>query len=220
MLLGGALPVDLPEGPALDDQVFARIPPGLPSDLLQRRPDILAAEHRLIGANANIGAARAAFFPRISLTAGAGTASTQMSGLFEGGSGAWSFMPSISIPIFNAGRLSANLDYAQIQTDIRVAEYEKAIQNAFREVSDSLAARGTYGEQLQAQRQLVDNTSQYLRLAQQRYDEGVDSYLNVLDAQRLLFSSQQQYIQDRRAQLSSEIDLYKALGGGWLDSDA
>ncbi|HUH87193.1 MAG TPA: efflux transporter outer membrane subunit [Pusillimonas sp.] len=220
MLLGGTLPADLPNGLGLDDQVFAQVPAGLPSDLLQRRPDILAAEHRLIGANANIGAARAAFFPRVSLTAGAGTVSTQMSGLFEGGSGAWSFMPSISVPIFNAGRLRANLDYAEIQTDIRVAEYEKAIQNAFREVSDSLAARGTYGQQLQAQRELVDNTAQYLRLAQQRYDEGVDSYLNVLDAQRLLFSAQQQYIRDRLAQLSSEIDLYKALGGGWLESNA
>lgn len=218
MLVGGPLPADLPQGLKLDSQVFAQVPPGLPSDLLQRRPDILAAEHRLIGSNANIGAARAAFFPRISLTAGAGTASAQMSGLFEAGSGAWSFMPSISVPIFSAGRLSANLDYAEIQKDIRVAQYEQAIQNAFREVSDSLAARGTYGKQLEAQRELVENTSEYFQLAQQRYDEGIDSYLNVLDAQRLLFSSQQQYIQDRLAQLNSEIDLYKALGGGWLET--
>lgn len=220
MLLGGPLPTDMPQGLKLDSQVFAEIPVGLPSDLLQRRPDILAAEHRLIGANANIGAARAAFFPRISLTGSAGTASSQMSGLFEGGSGAWAFMPSISMPIFNAGRLGANLDYAEIQSDIRVAQYERTIQNAFREVSDSLAARGTYGKQLEAQRELVENTSEYFKLAQQRYDEGVDSYLNVLDAQRLLFTSQQQYIQDRLAQLNSEIDLYKALGGGWLETDA
>ena len=219
MLVGGPLPSDLPTGLKLDSQVFAQVPAGLPSDLLQRRPDILAAEHRLIGANANIGAARAAFFPRISLTGGAGTASTQMSGLFDAGSGAWSFMPSISMPLFNAGRLSANLDYAEIQKDIRVAQYEQAIQNAFREVSDSLAARGTYGEQLEAQRQLVENTTEYFQLAQQRYDEGIDSYLNVLDAQRLLFTSQQQYIQDRLAQLNSEIDLYQALGGGWHESD-
>lgn len=220
MLVGGPLPADMPQGLKLDSQAFASIPAGLPSDLMQRRPDILAAEHRLIGANANIGAARAAFFPRISLTGRAGTASSQISGLFEGGSGAWSFMPSISVPIFSAGRLSANLDYAEIQNDIRVAQYEQAIQNAFREVSDSLAARGTYGKQLQAQRELVDNTEEYFKLAQQRYDEGVDSYLNVLDAQRLLFTSQQQYIQDRLAQLNSEIDLYKALGGGWLETDA
>ncbi|MCC2595539.1 AdeC/AdeK/OprM family multidrug efflux complex outer membrane factor [Pusillimonas sp. MFBS29] len=220
MLMGGPLPADMPQGLKLDSQVFAAVPAGLPSDLMQRRPDILAAEHRLIGANANIGAARAAFFPRISLTGAAGTASSQMSGLFEGGSGTWSFMPGISVPIFNAGRLRANLDYAEIQSDIRVAQYEQAIQNAFREVSDSLAARGTYGKQLQAQRELVENTSEYFKLAQQRYDEGVDSYLNVLDAQRLLFTSQQQYIQDRLAQLNSEVDLYKALGGGWLETDA
>lgn len=126
-------------------------------------------------------------------------------------------MPGITVPIFSAGRLSANLDYAEVQKDIRVAQYEHAIQNAFREVADSLAARGTYGEQLEAQRELVENTTEYFRLAQQRYDEGVDSYLNVLDAQRLLFTSRQQFIQARLAQLTSEIDLYKALGGGWLE---
>jgi len=215
LLLGGPLPADLPQGPGLDGELLAEVPAGLPSDLLRRRPDILAAEHRLIGANANIGAARAAFFPRISLTAGAGTASAQMSGLFDAGSGAWSFVPSISIPIFSAGRLQAELDYAKIQKDIRIAQYEQAIQTAFKEVSDSLAARGTYGKQLQAQRELVENSSQYLDLAQQRYEGGIDSYLTVLDAQRLLFTSQQSLIQDRLAQLDSEIDLYKALGGGW-----
>jgi len=218
LLVGGPLPAELPKGLQLDSQMFAQVPAGLSSDLLQRRPDILAAEHRLIGANANIGAARAAFFPRISLTASAGTASAAMSGLFEAGSGAWAFAPSITVPLFSAGRLSANLDYAEIQRDIRVAQYEQSIQNAFREVSDSLAARGTYGKQLQAQREQVENTTEYVELAQQRYDEGVDSYLNVLDAQRLLFTSQQQYIQDRLAQLNSEIDLYKALGGGWLEA--
>ncbi len=215
LLVGGALPEDLP--PALDihGPVLADVPAGLPSDLLQRRPDLLAAEHRLIGANASIGAARAAFFPSIRLTAGAGTASAEMSGLFEGGSGSWSFMPSITLPIFQAGRLGANLDYAEIQKDIRIAQYEQAIQTAFQEVSDSLAARGTYGKQLAAQRDLVSNTAEYYQLADQRYQEGVDSYLNVLDAQRLLFNSQQQLVQDRLAQLSSEIALYKALGGGW-----
>lgn len=182
LLVGGPLPDDLPAGLSLDGQVFAEVPVGLPSDLLRRRPDILAAEHRLIGANANIGAARAAFFPSISLTASAGTASAQMSGLFDAGSGSWAFMPGITVPIFSAGRLSASLDYAEVQKDIRVAQYEHAIQNAFREVADSLAARGTYGEQLEAQRELVENTTEYFRLAQQRYDEGVDSYLNVLDA--------------------------------------
>jgi multidrug efflux system outer membrane protein len=220
LLVGGALPADLPKALDIHGPILADVPAGLPSDLLQRRPDLRAAEHRLIGANANIGAARAAFLPSIRLTAGAGTASADISGLFEGGSGSWSFMPQITLPIFQAGRLSANLDYAEIQKDIRIAQYEQAIQVAFKEVSDSLAARGTYGKQLDAQRALVRNTAEYYRLADQRYQEGVDSYLNVLDAQRLLFSSQQQLVQDRLAQLSSEVALYKALGGGWTAHDS
>ncbi len=217
LLVGGALPHDLPEALDIHGPVLEDVPAGLPSDLLQRRPDVRAAEHQLIGANASIGAARAAFFPSVRLTAGAGTASAQISGLFEGGSGAWSFAPQITLPIFQAGRLSANLDYAEIQKDIRVAQYEQAIQVAFKEVADSLAARGTYGKQLAAQRDLVRNTTEYYQMADQRYQEGVDSYLTVLDAQRLLFNSQQQLVQDRLAQLSSEVALYKALGGGWTE---
>ncbi|MDH1008977.1 AdeC/AdeK/OprM family multidrug efflux complex outer membrane factor [Pseudomonas nicosulfuronedens] len=215
LLLGSGLPGDLPQGRQLSDELLATVPAGLPSDLLQRRPDILEAEHQLKAANANIGAARAAFFPNISLTANAGTLSPDLGGLFDGGSGTWLFKPSISLPIFNAGSLRASLDLAKVQKDINVAQYEKAIQTAFSEVADGLAARGTFNEQLQAQRALVDASSEYYRLADKRYRTGVDNYLTVLDAQRSLFSAQQQLISDRLNQLTSEVNLYKALGGGW-----
>lgn len=215
LLLGSAVPGDLAQGRGLDDQLLAELPAGVPADLLLQRPDIRAAEHRLRAANADIGAARAAFFPSIRLTAAAGTASRELDGLFDGGSGIWSFVPQINVPIFTAGRLKANLDYAKVQKDINVAQYERSIQGAFREVADGLAARGTYGEQLQAQRDLVDNNREYYQLARQRYDEGVDNYLAVLDAQRELFAAQQQLLSDRLRQLSSEVALYKALGGGW-----
>lgn len=214
-LLGSGLPDDLPQGLALDAELLEAVPAGLPSDLLQRRPDLLQAEHQLKAANANIGAARAAFFPSVSLTANAGTASSQLSGLFDGGSGTWLFQPSISLPIFNAGRLRANLDYAELQKDIQVAQYEKAIQVAFQEVADRLAARTTYRAQLAAQRALLDTTETYYELAERRYRTGVDSYLTLLDAQRQLFGVRQQLIGDRLAQLVSEVELYKALGGGW-----
>ncbi|MNZ63816.1 Toluene efflux pump outer membrane protein TtgF precursor [compost metagenome] len=220
LLLGSAVPGDLPQDGGLDAALLAELPAGLPADLLQQRPDIRAAEHRLRAANADIGAARAAFFPSIRLTAAAGTASSELDGLFDGGSGIWSFVPQINVPIFTAGRLKANLDYAKVQKDINVAQYERSIQGAFSEVADGLAARGTYGEQLQAQRDLVDNNREYYQLARQRYDEGVDNYLAVLDAQRELFAAQQQLLSDRLAQLSSDVALYKALGGGWsADTD-
>ncbi len=215
LLLGSGLPADLPQGRGLGDELLATVPAGLPSDLLQRRPDILQAEHKLKAANANIGAARAAFFPNVSLTANAGTISPDLGGLFDGGSGTWLFKPSISLPIFNAGSLRASLDLAKVQKDINVAQYEKAIQTAFSEVADGLAARGTFNEQLQAQRALVEASSEYYRLADKRYRTGVDNYLTLLDAQRSLFSAQQQLISDRLNQLTSEVNLYKALGGGW-----
>lgn len=218
LLLGTGIPSDLPQGVGLGTTLLAELPVGLPSDLLVQRPDIRAAERRLMAANANIGAARAAFFPSIRLTATAGTASDELSGLFDGGSGTWSFLPQINLPIFTAGRLKANLEYSEIQRDINVAAYEQSIQTAFREVADGLAARGTYGEQLQAQRDLVNATAEYTELAQQRYDEGISSYLTVLDARRNLFTTQQQLLSDRLAQLSSEVQLYKALGGGWEPS--
>ncbi|WP_411958842.1 efflux transporter outer membrane subunit [Pseudomonas sp. s4] len=214
-LIGARLPGDLPPGLPLAEPVLAQFPMGLSSEVLLRRPDIQAAEHRLQAANADIGAARAAFFPSITLTGAAGTSSAELDGLFNGGSGMWQFVPQISLPIFNAGRLQANLDYAKIRRDINVSEYEGAIQKAFQEVADGLAARGTYGKQLQSQQGRVDDNQAYYDLARQRYDEGVDSYMSVLDAQRELFSARQQLIQDRLAQLVAEVNLFKAAGGGW-----
>ncbi|UUQ66271.1 AdeC/AdeK/OprM family multidrug efflux complex outer membrane factor [Pseudomonas fuscovaginae UPB0736] len=214
-LLGTGIPANLPAAQPLSAKLLSDLPAGLPSDLLQRRPDILSAEHQLMAANANIGAARAAFFPSISLTANAGTLSPDLGGLFKGGSGTWLFSPKISIPIFNAGSLRASLDYSKIQKDISVANYEKAIQTGFKEVSDGLTARQTYNEQLQAQRDLVAANQDYYRLAERRYRIGVDSNLTFLDAQRSLFSAQQSLISDRLSQLTSEVNLYKALGGGW-----
>lgn len=218
LLVGASIPPHLLRGSTLGKTVLASLPTGLPADVLQQRPDIRAAEHRLLAANADIGAARAAFFPSIRLTAGAGTASAELSGLFDGGSGTWSFMPQINIPIFTAGRLKANLQYSEIQRDINVAAYEQSIQVAFREVADGLAARGTYDNQLQAQSDLVTATNEYYELAQQRYDEGVDNYLVVLDAQRELFTSRQGLLTYQLQQLNSEVMLYRALGGGWQPS--
>jgi len=218
LLLGQSLPAGLPSGEGLERTQLATLPVGLPSDLLQQRPDILQAEYQLRAVNASIGAARAAFFPRISLSGAAGTASSELSGLFDGGSGYWSFSPSISVPIFNAGQLRANLDYAQISKNIQVAQYEQVIQTAFREVADGLAAQATYVRQVQAQRDLLQTSEDYYNLAERRYRTGVDSYLTVLDAQRQLFSVQQQLISDRLAQLTSEVNLFKALGGGWQET--
>ncbi|PLP96694.1 AdeC/AdeK/OprM family multidrug efflux complex outer membrane factor [Cupriavidus pauculus] len=214
LLLGAGIPTDLPAGLPLDQKLVAEVPAGMPSDLLQYRPDILAAEHRLKSANADIGAARAAFFPRIALTASGGTASNQLSGLFAAGSGTWLFSPQITLPIFTAGSLRASLDYAKIQKDINVATYERTVQSAFREVADGLAARGTFTDQVAAQVRLVEASSDYYRLAEGRYRTGVDSYLTVLDAQRQLFTARQALIEARLNQLTSEVNLYKALGGG------
>ncbi len=214
LLVGNQVDETLPSRPIADNLV-TRVPAGLPSDLLQRRPDILQAEYQLRAANANIGAARAAFFPSVSLTANAGSASTELSGLFKGGSGTWTFQPQINLPIFNAGSLRASLDYAKLQKDITVAQYEKSIQTAFQEVADGLAARQTFTDQLDAQRDFVAANQAYYDLAQHRYRSGVDSNLTFLDAQRALFSSQQALIVDRLAQLVAEVNLYTALGGAW-----
>ena len=190
------------------------LPIGLPSEVLLRRPDIVQAEHSLQAANANIGAARAAFFPTISLTGSAGSASPTLGGLFQAASGAWAFAPQVTAPIFDAGRNWANLDSAKVGRAIAVAQYEKAIQSAFREVADALAAKGTLTEQLTAQTALVEATRASTMLSQARYDHGVDSYLNVLDSQRSLYLAQQDQIAVQAARLANLVELYKVLGGG------
>ncbi|MCS8129848.1 efflux transporter outer membrane subunit [Pseudomonas aeruginosa] len=195
-------------------ELDAALPAGVPSQVLVQRPDILAAEHALKAANANVGAARAAFFPSISLTASAGSASGQLGDLFAGGQGAWSFVPSINVPIFNWGRNQANLDVAKVQTSIEVANYQKAIQQAFREVADGLVARSKLDNQVMAQQLLVKANARSFDLAQQRYETGVDTFLNSLDAQRSLFASQQELVDTRLARSQNLIALYKALGGG------
>ncbi|SAL11040.1 RND efflux system outer membrane lipoprotein [Caballeronia udeis] len=218
LLMGEPLPADLPPGLPLDSQnLLTDIPAGLPSDLLTRRPDIASAEHSLLAANANIGAARAAFFPKISLTGSFGTLSPTLGGLFKPGSAAWSFAPQISIPIFEGGANLANLDVAQIQKRIEIATYEKAIQTAFREVADGLAARGTYDEQIKALELNVKSQSRSLELSDMRYRNGVDSYLAVLTAQTNLYTAQQLLIAARLNRATNLVDLYRELGGGWIE---
>ncbi|MDX5444595.1 MAG: AdeC/AdeK/OprM family multidrug efflux complex outer membrane factor [Zoogloeaceae bacterium] len=215
LVVGGEVSDDLlPDG--LSNRVtLPDLPAGVPSTVLVRRPDILEAEYRLLAANANIGAARAAMFPRISLTASAGTASTSLSGLFESGTRTWAFMPMVSIPIFSAGRLSAEVDVSRVDREIAVATYEKAIQTAFREVADVLAERATLNQRLDAQRALLDATSESFRLSEARYKGGVDSYLGVLDAQRQLYAAQQELVSVQLTDATSLVTLYKVLGGGW-----
>ncbi|MEW6345386.1 MAG: efflux transporter outer membrane subunit [Pseudomonadota bacterium] len=218
LLVGEPLPDDLPPGLPLGDQdLLTDIPAGLPSDLLTRRPDIMEAEENLLAANANIGAARAAFFPKISLTGNFGTLSPTLGGLFKPGSAAWGFTPTITLPIFAGGENKANLDLAHVQKNIQVATYEKAIQTAFREVADGLAARGTYDEQIAALQRDTFAEQRRLDLSDLRYRNGVDSYLSVLTAQTDLYSAQQALISARVARLTNLVDLYQALGGGWIE---
>ena len=218
LLVGQPLPADLPPAVALNSQsIVADLPAGLPSDLLTQRPDIMEAEAALLAANANIGAARAAFFPAIRLTGGAGLESAALSSLFRADSFAWLFVPSISVPIFEGGKLQANLDVATVQKDVRVAQYEKAIQTAFREVADGLAARGTYDEEVESLVRYTAAYQAYLELAQQRFQNGADTYLDVLTAQTNLYSAQQQLVSARLGRLTTLVDLYRALGGGWLE---
>ena len=187
------------------------ISPGLSSEVLLRRPDILAAEHQLKAANANIGAARAAFFPRISLTTAVGTASSELSGLFNSGQGTWSFAPQIVMPIFDA-RLWSAYDATKVEKEIAVAQYEKAIQTAFREVADALAVRGTVDQQVSAQQSLVDAVARTYRLSNARYTKGIDSYLGVLDAQRSLYAAQQGLIALRLAKLANQVTALRGIG--------
>lgn len=218
LLVGQPLPADLPAAVPLDRQgIVADLPAGVPSDLLARRPDILAAEHDLRAANANIGAARAAFFPQISLTAFAGLASNALSSLFSAGAFSWSAGPSATLPIFDGGSNAANLDAAKVRKQIKVAQYEKAIQTAFREVADGLVARGYFIDQLTAQTARVAAQQRRFSLSETRYASGLESYVAVLLAQQELYAAQQQLLDVRLASLTSAVDVYRALGGGWLE---
>ena len=216
LLVGQSLPTDLPAPRSLSDtNVVADIPAGLPSELVQRRPDILQAEHTLRAANANIGAARAAFFPSIKFTGSIGTTSDEFSKLFGAGTGVWSFSPQVTVPIFTGGQNRADLDSAKVSARIEVANYEKAIQTAFREVADALVANSSYAAQIDAEAALINAQKIRFDLANARYRQGEDSYLNVLSAQQDLYSAQQGLLQAQFNKLASQISLYQALGGGW-----
>ncbi len=218
LLLGAPLPADAGGDGRLDDQrLVAPLPTAVPSAVLAERPDILASEHQLRAANADIGAARAAFFPSISLTANYGTAASQLTGLFKSGSDAWTFSPQITVPIFSAGANQANLDLAKLEKNVAIAQYEKAIQTGFREVSDALLGLRTYDDQLAAQAALLDASAKAFSLADLRFRNGIDSYLTVLDAQRSLYSAQQGLVGVKLGRLQNLVTLYKALGGGVLE---
>ncbi|MDO9486905.1 MAG: efflux transporter outer membrane subunit, partial [Sphingomonadaceae bacterium] len=219
LLVGGPVPGTLPPALPLTQQGIAEnIAPGLPSELLTNRPDILAAEEQLRAAGANIGAARAAFFPRISLTGLLGFASTALSGLFADDSFTWTAGASASVPIFDFGRNAGNLDLAKVRSDIQVANYERTVQTAFREVADALAARRFLAEQLAAQQRALAAQRDRAELATLRYRNGVAGYIEVLDAERELFAAEQVVVQTRRQQLSNAVALYVALGGGLRES--
>lgn len=221
LLLGQSLPTDLPAALDMASQgLVADLPAGVPSELLARRPDVRQTEHNLQALNANIGAARAAFFPKITLTASAGVASNDLEQLFNNGTSAWSFVPQLLMPLFDSGRNQANLESAKIGRDIAVAQYEKAIQTGFREVADALAGRATLGEQLQAQRAQLQAEKTRTDMTKLRFQAGTASAFEVLDAQRSLFSAQQALVQVQLAQQQNLVTLYKVLGGGWSDPAA
>lgn len=213
LLVGSPVPSELLSGELDAVTMPTNISPGLPSEVLLRRPDILQAEHGLKAANAYIGAARAALFPSITLTTDIGTMSDALSGLFRGGAGTWTFLPEITMPIFDA-RLWSALDEIKVEREIAVAQYEKAIQTAFREVADTLAQMGTVGDQIAAQESLVKASTETYRLSDALYKSGITAYLTVLDAQRSLYSAQQGLINLRLARLTNLVTFYKVLGGG------
>ncbi len=213
LLAGSPVPASLLSGTLSAVKPLPEVAPGTSSEVLLKRPDILQAEHVLKAANANIGAARANFFPRITLTSAIGSASGQLSGLFQPGSFVWSYAPQVVLPVFDARTWSA-LTVTKVDKEIAVAQYERAIQVAFREVADALARKGTLGDQMAAQQSLVDATAQAYRLSNIRYQKGIDIYLNVLDAQRSLYAAQQDLIAIRLAKLSNQVRLYTVLGGG------
>ena len=215
LLLGQPLPPQLPAAPSWDAMALPDVPTGLSSDVLLKRPDVLQAEQQLIAANADIGAARAAFFPTITLTGSYGTASTKLSGLFD--HSAWTFIPQVTLPIFDAGRNRNNLRVSEAQRDIATAQYEKAVQSAFRDVADALAGRATLVEQLAAQQAETDAEAERFKLSNLLYTNGVASSLDLLDAQRSLFTSQQLLVQAKLALLQNRIAVYRALGGGWTE---
>lgn len=220
LLVGTPVPAAATSDATLAKLDLPDLPAGLPSDLLAARPDIRAAEQQLIAANANIGAARANFFPRITLTGSVGSASTELSGLFKSGSYGWTFAPQAILPIFDYGRNTAVLGSARAQRDIAVAQYERSIQAAFREVADALAGQATFSEQLRAQRAVAEAEADRFNLADLRYRNGAASYLELLDAQRALFQAQQAAVQANLQRLQNQVTLYSVLGGGWAEPAA
>jgi multidrug efflux system outer membrane protein len=214
LLVGAPVAANLLSGELNKAGAVKDVAAGLPSDLLLCRPDILAAEHQLKAANANIGAARAAFFPRISLTAAAGIVSNDLTNLFKPAAGTWEFSPQITLPIFDYGARKANYRVTELDRDMAVAEYEKSIQAAFREVSDSLSLRTTLVDQEKAMESLLDSLQKTYDLSEARYKGGIDSYLSVLIAQRALYVAQQRLVNVRLARLVNLVTLYKVLGGG------
>ena len=215
LLVGTSVtPALLPQGLGNGDAALQVLPAGIASDVLLRRPDVLQAEHQLIAQNANIGAARAALFPSISLTATLGTISTALSGLFAGGSFTYTGSPAVSLPLFDGGRLRGNLDSARAQQQGAVATYEKTVQTAFREVADALAQRGTIDEQIAAQTARANAANVAFRISDARYRAGVDSFLTTLDSQRNLYTAQQQLVATRLSRGSNLVELYRSLGGG------
>jgi multidrug efflux system outer membrane protein len=217
LLVGQPIPDDLPAGATLATTNLPDLPAGLPSDLLASRPDIRAAEQQLIAANADIGAARANYFPRISLTGSAGTASSELSGLFKSGSFGWTFAPQAILPLFDFGARRAGVASARAGRDIAVAQYEKAIQTAFREVADALAGQATFSEQLRAQQATAESEAERFKLSDLRYRSGTANYLDLLDAQRSLFVAQQSAVEANLERLQNQVTLYRVLGGGWSE---
>lgn len=216
LLVGRPLPADLPAASPFDDpDLVSEVPAGLPSELVQRRPDIRQAEHTLKAANASIGAARAAFFPSVKFTASVGTTSAQFDQLFASGTGLWSFSPQVTLPIFTGGRNRADLDSAKVGARLEVANYQKVIQTAFREVADALVNSRSYTEQLEEQTRLINAQQKRFDLATARFRQGDTGYLDVLLAQQDLYGAQQDFLQTRLTQITSRISLYKSLGGGW-----
>ncbi len=216
LLAGG--PIDaslLPQAEVTEVASVRPLPAGMPGDVLLQRPDVMAAEHVLLSANANIGAARAAFFPSISLTGSIGSASSELSGLFDSGTRVWSFIPKLTLPIFQGGKLRANLGMATADRDIALAQYEKAIQVGFREAADALALNESLDAQLSSQQALVAAAEQAQQLSQARYDAGLDSFLTLLDARRTAYTARQSLVSTQLAQQSNQVALYKVLGGGW-----